>query len=83
MMATFYLYLCVCLICLLQNEREKDTKRGVAAALLPAEATNTAAGAKTEAVAAGRSAAAAGIARAGTAGAPRGTTRSTGAGLGI
>lgn len=84
MMATSYLCLCVFLICLLQqNEREKDTKRGVAAALLPAEVTNTGAGAKTEAAAAGRSAAAAGIARAGTAGAPRGTTRSTGAGVGI
>lgn len=84
MMATSYFYLCVCLFCLLQqNEREKDTKRGVAAALPPAEATNTAAGAKTGAAAAGRSAAAAGIARAGTAGAPHGTTRSTGAGVGI
>lgn len=62
-----------------QNERGSGTRRGAAAALLPAEATSTAAGAKTEAAAAGRSGAAAAIARAGTAAVPPGTTRSTGA----
>lgn len=45
---------------------------------LPAEATNIAAGAKTEAVAAERREAAAETGRVGTAGAPPETTRSTG-----
>lgn len=54
-----------------QREKKKDTKRGVAVDLRAAEATSIAAGAKTEGVAAETG-------RAGTAGAPRGTTRSTG-----
>lgn len=61
----------------MQREKEKDTKRGVAADLR-AEATNIAAGAKTEGAAAERSEAAAETGRAGTAGAPPETTRSTG-----
>lgn len=60
-----------------QSGNESDTRREVAAGP-SAEVTNIAAGAKTEAAAAGRSGAAAGTARAGTVAAPRGTTRSTG-----
>lgn len=56
---------------------ERDIKRGVAVDL-KAEVTNIAAGAKTEGAAAERSEAAAETGRAGTAGAPHGTTRSTG-----
>lgn len=60
-----------------QSVKERDTKRGVAVDLR-AEVTNIAAGAKTEGAAAERSEAAAETGRAGTAGAPPGTTRSTG-----
>lgn len=63
-----------------QSEKEKDTKRGVAVDR-PAEGRSIAAGAKIGAAAAERSAAAAGTGRAGTAGAPPGTTRNTGQGL--
>lgn len=63
-----------------QSEKERDTKRGVAVDR-PAEGRNIAAGAKIGAAAAERSAAAAGTGRAGTAGAPHGTTRSTGQGV--
>lgn len=60
-----------------QREKEKDTRRGVAVDLR-VEATNIAAGAKTEGAAAERRGAAAETGRAETAGAPPGTTRSTG-----
>lgn len=60
-----------------QSENERDTRRGVTVDP-QAEVTNTAAGAKSTAAAAARSEAAAGTGRAGTAGAPPGTTRSTG-----
>lgn len=63
-----------------QREKEKDTKRGVAVDLL-AEATNIAAGAKTEAAGAERSEVAAEIARVETAEVPPETTRSTGQGV--
>lgn len=68
---------CCCLFLIAQNERERGTKRGVVA-VLRAEETSTAAGAKTEGAAAERSGAAAETGRAGTAGVPPGTTRSTG-----
>lgn len=75
-----YCYYCIkdiCCHCSFQNESERDTKRGVAADL-QAEATSIAAGAKTEGAAVERNGAGAETGRAGTAGAPPGTTRSTG-----
>lgn len=66
---------------LAQRGKEKDTKRGVAADP-QAEATSTAAGAKTEGAAAERRGAAAMRGRAGTGAARPETTRSTGQRLG-
>lgn len=72
-----FLFLAAILFMTAQSEKESDTKRGVAVDLR-AEVTNIAAGVKTEGAAAERSEAAAETERAGTAGAPPGTTRSTG-----